>query len=139
LSVLGPSSLNRALDVLSGTQGKTGEPFSVPAPLTVKIMFAKSEHDCVLDFTNHRKRWRRACEDSGVWFQLRDLRRTGATHLLLEGVDIVTVQRYLGHKNIGMTMNYLNPPQLVSKEAAKKLERKFVTLTTVPEYGWNEN
>jgi integrase len=139
LSVLTPDNLNRALDVVSGTQRKTGHPYHVPATITVRVLFAKATTEYVVDFSNHRKRWRRACEDSGIWFQLRDLRRTGATHLLLEGIDIVTVQRYLGHKNIGMTMAYLNPPQMVSREAAKRLERKFVTRVEIPAYGFQEN
>ena len=111
----------------------------MPVTMTVKLLLAKGEQETVVDFTNHRKRWQTACQQSGVWFQLRDLRRTGATHLLLEGIDIVTVQRYLGHTGIKMTMAYLDPPAPLKREAAKALERKFVTMTEVPSYGWNEN
>jgi integrase len=139
IQLLSKDAWNRALDVLSGTQSKTGRPYNVPVTMTVKLMLAKGEQETVVDFTNHRKRWQTACQQSGVWFQLRDLRRTGATHLLLEGIDIVTVQRYLGHTGIKMTMAYLDPPAPLKREAAKALERKFVTMTEVPSYGWNEN
>lgn len=139
IQMLSKDAWNRTLDVLTGTQAKTGQPFNVPTSTTIKIILAKSEQSHVVDFTNHRRRWRRACEDSGVWFQLRDLRRTGATHLLLEGIDVVTVQRLLGHSNIKMTMTYLDPPAPLAKEAARALERKFVTLVRVPQFEFQEN
>ena len=139
IKLLSKDAYNRALDVLTGTQSKVGKPYNVPATLTVKLILAKSEGSLVVDFTNHRRRWQAACRQSGIWFQLRDLRRTGATHLLLEGIDIVTVQRYLGHTGIKMTMAYLDPPAPVSKEAAKALEEKFVTRVSVPVYGFDEN
>ena len=139
IELLSKDAWNRALDVLAGSQSKTGKPYSVPVTMTVKLILAKAEQSTIVDFTNHRKRWQSACRESGVWFQLRDLRRTGATHLLLEGIDIVTVQRYLGHTGIKMTMSYLDPPAPLKREAALALEKKFVTLVTVPSYGFNEN
>jgi integrase len=139
IELLSKDAWNRALDCLSGTQAKTGRPFNVPVTVTVKLLFAKGEQAHVVDFTGHRKRWQRACRESGVYFQLRDLRRTGATHLLLEGIDIVTVQRYLGHSKIGMTMAYLNPPAPLAKEAGRALEQKFVTLMKVPSVDFQEN
>lgn len=139
IELMGKDAWNRALDVLTGVQSKVGKPYSVPVTMTVKLILAKAERETVVDFTNHRRRWQNACRQSGIWFQLRDLRRTGATHLLLEGIDIVTVQRYLGHTGIKMTMAYLDPPAPLKKEAAQALERKFVTLVTVPSYGFQEN
>lgn len=139
IELLSKDSWNRTLDVLTGTQSKVSKPYSVPVPLTVKILLNKSEGETIVDFTNHRRRWQNACRSSGVWFQLRDLRRTGATHLLLEGIDIVTVQRYLGHTGIKMTMAYLNPPAPLSKEAGRALETKFVTLVESTDYAFQEN
>lgn len=139
IELLSKDALNKALDVLTGTQSKVGKPYNVPATMTVKVMFARSEHTYVADFTNHKRRWKRACSESGVWFQLRDLRRTGATHLLLEKIDIVTVQRMLGHADIKMTMLYLDPPATASVEAGRALERKFVTAMEIPAYSFQEN
>ena len=39
-------------------------------------------------------------------FTFHDLRHTFASHLVMNGVDIRTVQQLLGHKDIKMTMRY---------------------------------
>lgn len=42
---------------------------------------------------------------------LHSLRHTYATHLLEEGVNIVTLQKLLGHADISSTMLYLHVAQ----------------------------
>lgn len=135
IHLLTDENLNRALDVLAGVQSKTGLPYTIPATLTVKIIFAQAKverREYVCDFTNFRRRFERAVRDSGIRFQFRDLRRSGATQLLLEGIDIRTIQKYLGHGSLMTTESYLAPPPAVSKVAAKKLEAAYVTRVEVP-------
>jgi integrase len=50
--------------------------------------------------------WRRACKKAEVaGFTLHDLRHFYASGLIAAGCDVVTVQRYLGHKTATVTLN----------------------------------
>ncbi len=67
----------------------------------------------------------------GFWSALRrsginhcriyDLRHTFATNLVMAGVDIVTVQELMGHKDISMTKRYSHPTPEHKKQAVNKL------------------
>lgn len=140
IQMLGQDNFNRALNAISGTQSKTGKPYHIPACLTVRIIFEKNkEAEVVCDFTNFRRRKERACRESGVYFHMGDFRKTGATELLLAGVDLVTIQKLLGHASLKMTEVYLSPPAVASREAVRTLEDRFRRTMAVPEYAFNEN
>jgi integrase len=50
------------------------------------------------------------------------LRHTFASHLVMRGVAIVTVQRLMGHANIRMTLKYAHLSPHVSREAVMLLD-----------------
>jgi len=55
-------------------------------------------------------------------FRFHDLRHTFASHLVMQGVDLRTVQQIMGHKDIKMTMRYSHlSPDYVQK-AVEKLD-----------------
>lgn len=142
IRLLTDDNFNRAFDAISGTQSKTGNPYNVPTTLSVRVIFnqAKMEgRNYICDFTNWRRLFDRAKRESGIYFQFRDLRRSGATDLLLQGFDVVTVQRLLGHSSLDMTMTYLKPPAKASKEAAKSLETRYMAVMELPEYQFSGN
>lgn len=53
------------------------------------------------------------------------LRHTCATHLLEDGMDIISVKNFLGHENIETTMLYLHVAQLQTKPVFSPLDRLF--------------
>jgi integrase len=57
--------------------------------------------------------------------RLHDLRHTFATRLIQSGVDVVTVQKILGHSTIMMTMRYVHSFEPQMRDAVARLEEKF--------------
>ena len=53
------------------------------------------------------------------------LRHTCATHLLEDGMDIISVKNFLGHENIETTMLYLHVAQLQTKPVFSPLDTLF--------------
>lgn len=56
---------------------------------------------------------------------LHTLRHTYASHLVMAGVDLATVQKLLGHSQITTTLKYAHLAHEHLQEAAKKLEKRF--------------
>ncbi len=55
-------------------------------------------------------------------FRFHDLRHTFASHLVMNGVDIRTVQKLLGQKTIAMTIRYSHLSDKTLKDAVDKLK-----------------
>lgn len=58
-------------------------------------------------------------------FRFHDLRHTFASHLVMAGVDIVTVQKLLGHKTLTMTLRYAQLADAHRANAIDKLEARY--------------
>lgn len=73
---------------------------------------------------------RRCIED----FRFHDLRHTAASHMIMAGVDIVTIKEILGHKTMTMALRYAHLAPSHKKKAVEALENGYV-LVTVKEKG----
>ena len=54
------------------------------------------------------------------------LRHTFATHLLEQGLDIVTIKKQLGHSHVETTMMYLDVAQIERKLAHSPFDRLYL-------------
>jgi site-specific recombinase XerD len=59
--------------------------------------------------------------------RFHDLRHTFASHLVMSGVDVVTVQQLLGHAHINMTMRYAHLAPEHRAKAVRALDSALAT------------
>jgi site-specific recombinase XerD len=64
------------------------------------------------------------------------LRHTFATHLLEEGLDILTIKDLLGHESIDTTMIYLHVAQTEKCRAFSPLDRLYLSRKYIPVSKW---
>lgn len=73
-------------------------------------------------YNNVRKSFDRALKLAGITdFRFHDLRHTFASHLVMSGTDIRTVQQLMGHKEIKMTMRYAHLSRSHLQDAVDRL------------------
>ena len=56
-------------------------------------------------------------------FHFHDLRHTFASSLVMEGIDLATIQKLLGHKTINMTLRYAHLSNVHLKDAVNVLDK----------------
>jgi site-specific recombinase XerD len=68
-----------------------------------------------------------ACKRAGITkdVHVHTLRHTYATHLLEDGIDIMTLKNLLGHENIETTIEYLQIAQLPTQKVFSPLDTLF--------------
>jgi integrase len=119
-------SINESTGEIHGLQSKTGRPYSVVITEPIAEILAKVESGLVLDFRNFQTEFNRARSAAKIKdFEFRDLRRTGATRMLKDGADLVTVSQMLGHSSIQMTERYIGTVREDRKRAAELLAQRF--------------
>jgi integrase len=75
-------------------------------------------------FRKMRRSFENAVKRAGIpHVRFHDLRHTFASHLVMGGVDIRTVQELLGHKDIRVTMRYAHLAPDHMKNAVRVLDR----------------
>ncbi len=84
---------------------------------------AKRQSEYVFEGRKTIKRaWENALRKSGISHcRFHDLRHTFATRLIMKGVDLVTLQELMGHKDINMTKRYSHPTPEHKKQAVERL------------------
>jgi integrase/recombinase XerD len=76
---------------------------------------------------------KQSCKKAGIIKEVHvhTLRHTFATHLLEDGMDIITLKNLLGHENIETTMEYLQIAQLPSQRIFSPLDTLFAKCSTI--------
>jgi integrase len=98
-------------ELLHSIRQQTGHVF--PSPRTGRKLF------------DLKKSFRKAVDDAGIKnFRFHDLRHTFATRLSDNGVDVVVLQRILGHSDVRTTMIYTHAADEAMHIAVGKLNRK---------------
>ncbi len=77
-------------------------------------------------YNSIKKSFSRVMKIAGIEdFRPHDLRHTFASHLVMSGCDIRTVQQLMGHKTITMTMRYSHLSETHLKNAVNRLGEKL--------------
>jgi integrase len=112
--------------VLKSLPRRIDVPWVFPNPSDLKPSKDGTPVKSVKPIGDVKNSFRAACTKAGIRdFTFHDLRHTFASHLVMEGVDITTVSRLLGHASLTMTLRYahLAPKHMAS--AVNVLSKKI--------------
>ena len=140
----------RDIDFQSGfmliRDSKNGEARPVPMDRTLVALFTayprRAGGDLVFAsprgsrYTDVRVGFRNACTRAGITdFRFHDCRHSYASHFIMAGGELATLQRLLGHKGIAMTLRYshLSPSfRLAAIDRMNNLWQSAVPAPTAP-------
>jgi len=106
-------------DTLKSLPSRFGKGFVFPSPVKEK----QPQYDFKRQFGNAVKKT--AIEN----FRFHDLRHTFASHLVMAGVDLITVKELLGHASLTMTLRYAHLAPDHTLRAIKTLDSALSTDT----------
>ncbi len=110
---------------------KSGDPREIPISNRLANVLKDLKYKSPYVFCNKdgkplgsvRKSFASALKKSGIEnFRFHDLRHTFASHLIMNGVDLVTVKEFLGHKSLKMTLRYAHLSPGHKRSAIEKLK-----------------
>lgn len=80
---------------------------TIERPRRIDIPFVFYDPITEKRYKDIKRSFATACRKAGIKdFTFHDLRHTFASHLVMAGIDLTTVSRLLGHKDIKMTLRY---------------------------------
>lgn len=101
-------------------QSKAGKYRTIPIHPALRIL---NKNDLPFNFQNHQRVFKRIRKKANLnnigWHTFR---HTFITHLILNGVDLATVQKIAGHSSIETTMIYTHVSQDHAKESITKID-----------------
>ena len=111
LTIHGKHNTIRVVPVQSGLQAALDEWLQLRGDKPGRLLAAVQKDGKILQLgmtaaAIYKMLQRRATEAGVVEFSPHDMRRTFASNLLDAGVDIVTVQKLMGHSNVSTTAGY---------------------------------
>jgi integrase len=119
--------------VVRVVQTKSGERREIPLSDTIRETLLTLPRCLASDYVfsgktgqrlvDIRKRFHRALKEAGIeGFVFHDLRHTFTSHLVMAGVDLMTVKEFLGHTDIKMTLRYAHLAPDYKRAAISRLD-----------------
>lgn len=112
---------NHVIKIMKSKSGKKRE---IPMNAILKDLFASIEHSegTIFPVNEFKRAWGSALKKAGISnLRFHDLRHEFASQLVMAGVDIKTVQEFLGHSNLKMMMRYAHVSEGHKQEAVERL------------------
>jgi integrase len=123
-------------------EGKTGRrfvPINSVARQAIETLYRRSAGSRYVayrtqsDADNRNQRFQTIVKKAGVLkFRWHDIRHTFASRLVMAGVDLRTVQQFMGHKSIVTTMRYAHLSPEHGKAAIERLVPAAPAIATAP-------